>query len=229
MQSNAQKSDAGMEEIWFQYYNYAKIAQKWSLVSDLGYRLKDANFTKLSQYFIRSGIGYNLSPSMKIVFGAAYFKTHFHGTDVVTEWRPHQQLNTSHKFGNLGFGNRIRIEERFLHTNASEGTAFSNTFNFRFRYRFLFDIPLLNLSKSNVERKLSLTLGDEILCSAGKDDFLDFTAQNRFLVGPTLKLNKANKLFVIYNFTSVSKEIPTISEEFNIIWFGYKQTLDFRK
>jgi hypothetical protein len=159
----------------------------------------------------------------------AYFKTHFHGEGKVVEFRPHQQFISAHKLGKIGFGNRIRIEERYIKTISSDENFSNTTFNFRFRYRFLFDIPLFDLSKSNPDKKLSLMLGNEILFSAGKGAFFDFSAQNRFLIGPVLKFNTTNKLFALYNFTSVSKDIPDISDEFGILWIGYKQTLDFRK
>lgn len=225
----SQESSPVVDEIWFQYYNNTKISNSWGVSSDAGYRLKEGRFVDLSQYFIRSGASYTFNPTFKVILGAAYFKTHFHGSGRGSEFRPHQQLNTNHKFGKVGFGNRVRIEQRFINIAAYDGDPSYSTFNFRFRYRFMFDLPLVNLSKSNKEMKLSLVIGDEILFSAGKGDFFDFSVQNRLLVGPVVKFNKKNKIFAYYNFTSVSKDIPDISEEFGILWIGYKQTMDFRK
>ena len=225
----SQEAKPVFEEVWFQYYNTAKFSEKWSLSTDAGYRLKEGRFVDVSQYFLRSGMAYNISPAIKILLGAAYFKTHFHGEGKGSEFRPHQQLTTKHKIGNVGFGNRVRIEERFINIKASGLEPSSNSFNFRFRYRFLFDFPLFNLSKSNQDAKLSFTVGDEILFSAGKGVFFDFSAQNRFLVGPVIQFNKNNKLLLLYNFTSVAKDIPDITDEFGILWIGYKQTFDFRK
>lgn len=224
--STAQKSKPLFDEIWFQYYNKSKISEKLSLVSDVGYRLKEGQFVELSQYFLRSGLRYTINPSIRVLLGAAYFKSHYHGEARATEIRPHQELTTKHKFGKVGFGNRVRIEERFRSVNATDGTTSFTSFNFRFRYRFLFDIPLFNLSKSNSDFKLSLTVGDEILLSAGKGRFFDVSVQNRILIGPTIKFNKNNKLFMLYNFTSVSKDIPEISEEYGVLWIGFKQTFD---
>ena len=225
----SQESRPAVEEVWFQYYNNSKITDKWGVSSDVGYLLKEGRFYDLSQYFMRSGASYTFNPMFKITLGGAYFKTHFHGVGKAEEFRPHQQLNTKHKIGKIGFGNRVRIEQRFINIAADAGEPAESTFNFRFRYRFMFDFPLINLSHSNKERKLSFVVGDEILFSAGKGEFFDFSVQNRFLVGPVVKFNKQNKLFVYYNFTAVSKDIPDISDEYGILWLGYKQTLDFRK
>jgi hypothetical protein len=87
---------------------------------------------------------------------------------------------------------------------------------------------LVSLSKTDSTKKISLVLGNEIIVSGGKREFLDFSAQNRILIGPALKINKKNTFFVLYNFTSVTKDIPKISDEYRILWIGYKQTLDFQ-
>ncbi len=226
--SQAQESKPVFEEFWFQYYNKMVFSEKWSLSTDVGYRLKDGRFVAKSQYFIRSGMGYNITPSVRVLLGFANFGTHLKGDVGAMEYRPHQQLTTKHKFGKVGFGNRLRIEQRFIDVIEEEGQASLNTFNFRFRYRFLFDIPLMSLSKSDADKKLSLIIGDEVLFSAGKDNFLDFSAQNRFLVGPAVKLNKDITVLALYNFTSVTKSIPDISDEFGIFWLGLKHKLDLR-
>lgn len=224
---DSQESRPVFEEVWFQYYNTSKFIEKLSLSTDGGYSLKEGSFFDVSQYFIRSGLTYHTNSSVKVLLGAAYFKSHFHGKGLALELRPYQQLTSKHKLGKIGFGNRFRIEERFRNTSSS-GRGIS-TFNFRFRYRFLLNFPLLYLSKSNKYAILSVIVGDEILFGAGKGDFLDFTAQNRFLLGPVIDFNKNNKLLLLYNFTSVAKDIPDVSDEFGVLWIGYKQTFDFRR
>ena len=227
--SQAQEGSSVFDQIWFQYYNKAVFSEKWSLSTDVGYRLKEGDFESISQYFIRSGLGYQITPSVRFLMGGAVFTTHLSWDVKVVEYRPHQQLTTKHKFGKIGFGNRFRFEQRFINVKGNETTGDVETFNFRLRYRFLFDIPLLSLSKKDSNKKLSLLVGDEILVSGGKHEFLDFSAQNRFLMGPVLKFNKRNSLLLLYNFTSVAKDIPDISDEYGILWVGYKQTLDFKK
>jgi hypothetical protein len=34
---------------------------------------------------------------------------------------------------------------------------------------------------------------------------------------------------MLYNFTSVAKDILNFSDEFGVLWLGYKQTFDFEK
>tara|TARA_B100000809_G_scaffold266925_1_gene333089 strand:- start:13663 stop:14421 length:759 start_codon:yes stop_codon:yes gene_type:complete len=227
--SQAQESSSVFEQVWFQYYNKAVVSERWSLSTDVGYRLKEGSFVAVSQYFIRSGVAYNINPSVRILMGMALFKTHTFWDNKIVEFRPHQQLTTKHKFGTIGFGNRIRMEERFVTVLANEDSAGIETFNFRFRYRFLFNFPLIRLSKKDAHKKLSLVVGDEIILSTGKGEFLDFSAQNRFLVGPAVKINKKNTFLLLYNFTSLTKDIPKISEDYGVLWVGYKQTLDFQK
>ncbi len=227
--SIAQESKSLVDEIWFQYYNNYKTSEKWSIVSDVGYRLKEGNFVDLTQYFLRSGVGYSISPSVRVLLGTAYFNAHYHGEGKATEIRPYQELTTKHKFGKLDFGNRVRIEERFRNIDFTDETTSSNSFNFRFRYRFSFDFPLFHISESNSDIKFSLTVGDEVLLSAGKEKFFDVSLQNRILIGPTIKFNEKSKFFMLYNFTSVSKNIPNISEEYGILWVGFKQTFEYNK
>ena len=156
------------------------------------------------------------------------FNTHDSWDHNIVEYRPYQELTIKYKFGKIDFGNRIRLEQRSIKIKGDLERGSTETFNFRFRYRFLFNIPLVSLSKTDSTKKISLVLGNEIIVSGGKREFLDFSAQNRILIGPALKINKKNTFFVLYNFTSVTKDIPKISDEYRILWIGYKQTLDFQ-
>lgn len=227
--SQAQEKNSVFDQTWFQYYNKAVFSEKWSLSTDVGYRLKEGSFVERSQYFVRTGLGYQMSSTVRFLLGTAMFNTHTSWDTEVVEFRPYQEVTSKHKFGRVGFGNRIRVEERFVNVRGDAEVAAVESFNFRFRYRFLFTIPLLNFSKTDVDKKINLVLGDELIASAGKSDFLDFSAQNRILVGPSVKINKHNTFSLLYNFTSVTKDIPKISDEYGVLWVGYKQTLDFNK
>ncbi len=226
-ESHSQSDASVLDEVWCQYYNTSKISEKWGLDTDVGYRLKEARFVDLSQYFLRSGLSYQLKSNVKVVLGAAYFKAHFKGLGKTSEFRIHQQINTKHKFRNIRFSNRIRVEEKYVNILKSEGNLAENSFNFRFRYRFLLDFPLFELFKRNTSTLVSVVSGNEILLSAGKNKFVDFSAQNRFLFGPAIEINDNNKFFVLFNFTSVSKDLLDISDEFGVLWIGYKQRFDF--
>lgn len=226
---HSQNANAFAEEVWFQYYNKSVFSEKWSVSTDGGYRLKEGSFTSVSQYFIRTGLGYQANSTVRILLGAALFKTHTSWDVNAVEYRPHQQLTTKHKFGRIGFNNRIRVEQRFINLYNTDTNESVDSFNFRFRYRFLFKIPLFGTSKNSTGKKVNLIVGDEVIFSAGKKEFFDFSAQNRFLIGPSIRFNKNNSFSLIYNFTSVTKDIPDISDEFGVIWFGYKQTLHFYK
>ena len=224
----AQESNSFVDQVWFQYYNKSNFSEKWSLSTDMGYRLKEGSFVDVSQYFIRSGLGYQISPSFRVLLGGAIFKTHSSWDVRTIEYRPYQQLSSKHKFGKISFGNRFRIEQRFIN-NTSDNSFSFNSYNFRFRYRFLFNIPLVTLSKKDPNKKLNLVIGDEIIFSTSKTEFFDFDAQNRILMGPSVKINKNNTFFVLINFTSVTKDLPQISDEYGVLWVGYKQTLNFIK
>lgn len=227
--SQAQEGNSVFDQTWIQYYNKAVFTEKWSLSTDVGYRLKEGSFVERSQYFLRSGLGYQMNSSVRVLLGTAVFNTHTSWNTEVVEFRPYQEVTTKHKLGTIGFGNRIRVEERFVNVKADEELAAIESFNFRFRYRFLFTIPLLHLSETEADTKINLVLGDELIASAGKSDFLDFSAQNRILIGPSVKINKDNTFSVLYNFTSEAKDIPKISDAYGVLWVGYKQTFDFKK
>ncbi|WP_152285630.1 DUF2490 domain-containing protein [Flavicella marina] len=216
-------------EIWFQYYNKLVFSNKWSLSTDTGYRLKEGEFNQQSQFFIRTGIGYSFNANNRLLLGAASFKTHLDWDISASEFRPHQEFTSNFKFGKVAFKNRFRSEQRFIDIEDPQSGNLIHSFNLRFRYRFLFYIPITKLSKLDPTKKLSFIIGNEILLSTGKNEFFDFGGQNRFLVGPAIYFNKNNALTLLYNHTSVTKDVPLISEEFGIIWLGYKQTIDFRK
>lgn len=100
------------------------------------------------------------------------------------EIRPVIEASYEVPVGKIFFANRIRIDNRFLQTNADESVFEESTYVMRIRYRVQLRIPL---KKNNEDiTSLSLRLADEIMFNHKYNTF----DQNRIYVTGEIRLNK---------------------------------------
>lgn len=128
---------------WFQYYNQLKLSEKWTWLTDGGYRLKDG-FKHSSQYIAPTGFDYQLNTGIKLVVGFANLGFYTLAELTKIEFRPYQKLLIKQKFSDLAMGHRFRVEQRFFRCIVQGNIQDEGNFNFRFRYRFL----LMRVKKS---------------------------------------------------------------------------------
>lgn len=211
---------------WFQYFNVIRFSQKWSLLTDGGYRLKD-EFRKSSQYIIRSAMGYYLNSGTRIAVGFAHLG--FYDSDKLNklEFRPYQEIVMKQKYQPIGINNRFRIEERVLRTVNREKNG--NSFHFRFRYRVLISLPILRFSSTNPDKKLFLSIGDEIFINAGKEIVYNIFDQNRIAIGTSVHFNKNTSAGFAYNYQFAATSSPELFKRDNIFWFDLRHTIHFSK
>ncbi len=209
---------------WIQYYNQSQLHEKWSLVTDGGFRTRN-NFDEKSQYLVRTGLQYDLSPNLSITAGLGHLGFYSDGSKSRSEFRPYQELVLKNKFICLSLAHRYRVEERFFR-NILPDNSKTNSFNFRFRYRLLVNIPLWQSNK-NPNKELSLNVGDEIFIHAGKDIVFNVFNQNRLLIGPAYQLNKKLAFSLTYNRQFSASNAPRQYQNNNIIWLGINHKMSF--
>ncbi|TDQ16455.1 uncharacterized protein DUF2490 [Algoriphagus boseongensis] len=212
---------------WIQSYHEGKISTKWTALLDGGFRWREG-FSISTAYIIRGGIGYSITPSLRIAAGFANLGLYGEGKVIRYEYRPYQEIQLKTPLGKIGLSQRFRIEERFYEDRSPISNFELPDFNYRFRYSVMFAIPLFQLSKNEPNRRLVLNLGNEIFWNAGKQATRVFD-QNRLILSPTLQWNKQLSISFTYNRQFAS----TLKEDFyllsNIAWLQIRHNLDFSK
>ena len=213
------------DQQWFQYYNQAKLSEKWTLLSDVGYRWKE-DFHENSQYIIRTALGYSIKPQARISLGFAHLGSFIANKVSVFELRPYQELAIKNNFNKTEITHRFRVEERFINFDNDGDIQVPNIFNFRFRYSVMIGIPLFKLSKENENRIFLLYVGDEIFIHASNNSVQNIFDQNRIILSPSVKLNEHVTLSLTWNSMFASTSLQNTYKYTNVIWFQVKHKLN---
>ena len=209
---------------WVQYYNQLKFNQKWSLLTDGGFRWKNS-FSNYSQYQIRTGAGYAINPNINIAAGIAHSGAYLSEQVVRVEFRIYQDTLLKHASSRVRFNHRFRIEERFFNPyNGKIQTP--NSYNFRFRYGFTTSIPLFNISNEKLGKAVLLNLGNEIFINAGKQTVNQVFDQNRFLISPTYRYSDNLDISFTWNTLISSTRVATDYLYLNVFWLQVKHKID---
>lgn len=212
------------DQQWFQYYNQSVLSKNFTLLTDGGFRWKN-RLNEKSQYLVRTGLGYNLDATIRIAAGIAFLGFYDKNAIYKTEIRPYQEISIKNKIKTLKITHRFRSEQRFFSYPDNINTAF----NHRLRYRIMLDLPLFSLSSSDTDKKVSITLGDEILLNAGKEVIFNIFSQNRFLVGTSIPVNKNLSISLLYYLSYSKSNSPNDYQQNNNVWLGIKHKLNFTK
>ncbi len=213
--------------IWLQYYNQIVINDKWQWNTDAGYRW-DSFFQERKQLISRTGVGYKLKPSVSIAAGIAYLEFYSSQNKDMREFRPYQEIKIENRFKVIKVNHRYRIEQRFYKFPDSESDQTQPGFNFRFRYSIMASIPLIKLSVEHPERKVLLSVGNEIFLNAGSEIIDNIFNQNRLLISPGIQFNKNLAVHLTWNslFAAAGKRGSYMYN--NLFWLQVKHVLDLR-
>ena len=222
-----EKSIDRSNQQWIQYYNQTTLSQQWVLLLDGGYRW--AEFSTSAQYIARLGFGYRLNNHLQAGAGFAHLGFYEAGEVARLEFRPYQEFLIRETYGKVRMAHRFRIEERYFYRLSERADRYSNSFNFRFRYLFSLNIPLFKLSGAHPDRKVMLSIGNEILVNAGKKVTHNVFDQNRLLIGPDIALRENFRLRFIYHGQFTSTGSPLTFRYHDIIWLGIIHRLDRAK
>ena len=107
---------------------------------------------------------------------------------VVPEIRPFQEFNfTAAISKRLSLGQRLRIDERFIHKN--NGKALLDGYDFNFRVRFRLQANMI-VSKAISMNQTTLKIANELMVNAGSSIALNPFDQNRIYLGIEQNLGK---------------------------------------
>jgi hypothetical protein len=218
-----QKEVLTSNQVWIQSYHEGRISGKWVALLDAGFRWRDGVDDKLA-YIVRGGVGYSLSPNLRIWGGFAFMGVYGEKQIIRHEYRPYQELLVKDQLGKLTISHRYRLEERIFKDEVLDIATVD--FNFRFRYAVMLGIPLANLSSKDPDRRFILNLGDEIFLNASKEITHNIFDQNRLIISPTLQWSKDLGISLTYNSQFGSSGDPDIFLKSNVFWLQIRYNLD---
>lgn len=204
--------------LWLQYYNQAKISEKWVWLSDAGYRRNLS--LKRSVYIVRTGIGYLVHPDVRLALGFVIQGATFPDPMNVNEYRPYQGIQWTQTLNSLKLEHQLRIEERLRKFENQ-----SDTYNTRFRYRFFITWPFLKFS-SHPNMSLALNAGDEIFLNVKNQEIRNTFDQNRLLLGFSLKIDSNLSISCVYNFQYSEPKTLNIHRNEHVIWLYVRHNIN---
>ncbi|GAA4820118.1 hypothetical protein GCM10023331_00650 [Algivirga pacifica] len=227
MQGNAQTSigwhrNEGQQ--WLQLYGQGQIADRWWVLPDASYRWRGGR--EKSKTLLRLGIGYDIQPKLRLTAGVGYFESFQTDLKVQSEWRPYQEVTykSPRKKGTLGF--RLRVEERFNRYYEEEGASTQHDFQVRIRPRVSYALPVWK--KEDSLYSLYFTVADELFINPNKLNYMS-TLQNRFMLGPELRMGNELKLNMTYNAQVAGTTMDAEYRYTNVLWLRATYRFDLRK
>ena len=214
---------------WFAYNQTGRWADRWSYGFDINHRTNGLIPFNSSLTAARIGLNYHTNSGFRITGGYAWFGTFAPEAKQIWlhEHRVYEQVQFTHKKGEINFVHRLRIEQRWRQQFTNEQLDVTvSTFTNRYRYLFQADGPITTLS----DQKTSLRwqLGNEFFIHNKEEIGFMLFDQNRTLAGVVISPTGSTSLAVLYQL--IVQQQPFLRETFLINSFRITvfQTLDFR-
>jgi len=174
------------------YSTNFELSSKWSLSTEVQERIF-LDPVRQSQLFVKSQVNFSPLKDFSLGSGFAYYLNspgdpEFSAAFKVPEIRLNHELGYRHRFKNLNFGHRYRMEERFIRKRLDD----SLIHGYRFVERLSYMVSLeYNLFRSKTKgHDLSLKLSDGIYINSNGGIIYNTFDQNRFYAGLNYQLIK---------------------------------------
>jgi hypothetical protein len=218
----SQRKTIHSDQQWIQYYSQFELSKKWIGGFDAGYRWKDG---ERFQYIARVGIGYQLNQRFRISSGFATTGNYTNSDLTRIEFRPYEEILHSGGGKRILFLQRFRVEERFFKILAQDAIPASHDFNFRFRYQISLSIPIVTLSQSRPDKRISLGISDEVFINAGKEIVYNTFDRNRIVVGPIFHFSKSFSVALSYMMQYTKLNQPATYNWDDVVWLTARHTI----
>jgi hypothetical protein len=223
-----QKLVTNSNQQWLQYFNQTVVSKKTTLFSDFGLRTTNS-CKQISIINIRTGLGYSITKKLDGVSGLGLFASISNKSISRMEYRPYQDFNIKNKLGSFLIGQRLRLETRFFNQIAANTDPDIVSFNIRGRYKIGFEVPVIQLSQKNKEKKVLLNFGNEILLNVGKQINYNNFDSDRLSFGSTIQFSKNLNCALIYMYQYVERNLTSTYEHIDVINLTITQKIGFKK
>ncbi|MCZ2080547.1 MAG: DUF2490 domain-containing protein [Bryobacteraceae bacterium] len=225
--SPARVSDINAQA-WFGYNGDHALSSRWGIHFDTQVR-RHPFITKWQQYAVRPGVNFQLNGLIRLSAGYLFSKSYPYGSHPARraaslEHRTYEQLEIRHMAGDLKWGHRFRLEQRFAEngiTYNGEEQAIDWIYRNRVRYRLHLQIPLTG-------ETWYVPLSNEIFINFGANSPRAFN-QNRAYAGIGHKLSETASLEVGYIYQTQLQNSGRVMEHNNTIIIRFSSSFPFRR
>jgi hypothetical protein len=187
--SSAQQDEWGN---WIMYFGTNKVADDWSIHSEVQYRNHTVAPINIEQLLLRTGVNYHISKKAVVTVGYGYITGYDYKSSQKSpesrENRLFQQLILTNKVSRLKFEHRYRLEQRWV----------NDDFKNRIRYRLMVFLPLNN--PTITKGTFFIGVYDEIFVNTTKT----FFDRNRLYTSLGYQINKMAQVQVGYLYQRVN-------------------------
>jgi hypothetical protein len=203
---------------WVQFYTQTEVSEKMSLLLDVGMR-QTHNGMWPTQRLIRAGVAFGLPMKLRGATALARLISLDEGHTSRLEWRLSQDLARTDVIRGIQWQHRLRLEARFLHARVSSGNEWQDHFNMRYRYRLQAMLPLVTFGdRKNDPPRLLLSVANEMFVNSGKEIIHNTFDNNRFVIGPVVRLNPTLSFAMLYNHQFGHRSQRNTAESSEICW-----------
>jgi hypothetical protein len=182
--------------LWLNYVGTHPLGDgPWAL--HLESQIRRADFGEdWQQLLLRAGLVYNLSPNLSAALGYGYVKTYPYGDfpalDDFPEHRIWEQVSYTHKFLELEWQHRLRLEQRFIGELSPLSGGGYDVADYRYenrvRYMLRTTIPISS------DKRTYIALWDEVFFNFGGNVKGNHFDQNRAFIGLGHKVTDSTRV-----------------------------------
>lgn len=217
------------QNLWLNYVGDHPFypGSKWGLHLESQFRRADYG-EHWQQLLLRTGLNYQISPSISLSAGYAHVQTYPYGDILIPqdfpENRLYEQIAYTQKALGLEWSHRLRLEQRRIgEVSAANGDLQNWRYENRVRYMLRTAMPLSG------DKKWYLAVWDELFFNFGTNVLRNYFDQNRAFIGVGRHLNDTTRLEIGFMEQTVQRRGGNVWENNHTvtIWLTSKWPIRF--
>ena len=230
----AQRIHTDNQNAWFSYVGNHALNDRWGLHLEAVLRRSDW-VAKDQQILLRGGINYYLNKQVTLTAGYCFVETYPYGEFAAKssfpEHRLWEQFQYKSQTGKVELVNRLRLEQRFVHSPAlqADSTYAAGDAVYTNRFRVLNRISIPFKGKTIEDKSFYLSLYDELFVNFGKKVGMNIFDQNRAYAAIGYKIPKVGRLEIGYMLQTIVKSDGIKIEDNHTLQIGLLANMPFSK
>jgi hypothetical protein len=219
-------------QIWYAYNHAGRLTDKWGYTFDVNHRTREVLPAEAALSAIRVGGSYQLTPSLRLTAGYAWFGTYVPDIDRiwVHENRLYQQAQWNFRPKGLALSHRVRLEERWRELLVNANQPFDpikrDVFNLRARYMIQLTGPITRRDSTG-SAFLSWQAANEVFFQT--TEYTGLFDQNRTLAGLVWHISPGLDLATLYQFIVQRRPEFDTTQGIHSVRLTLFHSLDLRK
>jgi hypothetical protein len=230
----AQRIHTDNQNAWFSYVGNHAFNDHWGLHLEGVLRRSDWG-VKDQQFMFRGGLNYYLNKQVMLTAGYCFVETYPYGEFAAKssfpEHRIWEQFQYKNQVGSVELVNRLRLEQRFVHSPAlqADSTYAAGDAIYTNRFRVLNRISIPFKGKTIEDKSFYLSLYDELFVNFGEKVGMNIFDQNRAYAAIGYKIPKVGRLEAGYMLQTIVKSDGIKVEDNHTLQIGLMANLPFSK